>query len=112
MVYKLYVSTAATVGLAALDIREDDVITGVALSVSSGAAVEVSFSSSPSLTTNDVSAAIFGSASGSELSSPPMNVVVSAGERIYLHTASTTGDATAYIYTAGKGDSRPATRRR
>jgi hypothetical protein len=108
--YRLYTNTLATLDAAAvLDIREDGVITGVIISscgnwtvgVQVGLLYEVSFSSTSSFVSNDVTQVIatatnagIGSASSNTAASNiaiPCNTRVSAGDRIYFHVALLTG---------------------
>jgi hypothetical protein len=111
MIYKLAVSVSAAVGLAALDIREDDVIVAIAISNSTTSSVEVSFASVPSILVNDANSSLMTLLSGIDMSISDLKIPVTAGERLYLHVAVGTGDAVAMIYTAGDRP-RPAVRRR
>jgi hypothetical protein len=113
MIYKLAVSTAASIGLASLDIREDDHITGFVLTNTSAAAASISFGSTSQFAVNDTTAEIVSIPGGVDHAAVSgMKIPVSAGERIYLHVDSGSGTVVAMLYTDGKAEGRPAPRRR
>jgi hypothetical protein len=134
MIYKLYGQNAVSAdGQASVDVREDDSIEAIALSMLTIQPVdgmqwgmEVSFGSSSQFTINDTNSTIIsmkdswrlvtsGAAStGKHLVLPQLNIPISAGERIFLHlntTNAVTIQATAFLYTKG-GPAKVATRRR
>ena len=118
MVNKLYSSVTGT---ASLDVREPGVITGITISWQTPAAatvkIEVSFNSTAQFAVNDstgILAAMNGpSAMGaSGHLTIPMNELVDAGERLYLHTeGSPVISVVIYTQTAGTAARVPARRR-
>ncbi len=112
MIYKLAVSITATPGLASLDIREDDHITGFVLTNTSAGAASISFGSTSQFAVNDTTSEIVSIPGGVDHAAVSgMKIPVSAGERIYLHVESGSGTVVAMLYTDGKSE-RPSPRRR
>ena len=123
-VYKLYGSAPAnaiTNALASLDIRVDGTITAVYMNISPNGMdalndavnCECSFGSTNSFTTNDVLGSLMmlsiiqqfltsgGGVSGSQASMGNLNIPVFAGERVHVHTQTSSGvtaDCTCYLY--------------
>ena len=143
-VYKLFVteSASAAVASASIDIQNDGTITCVTLGAScteGGSAgvnaainAELTFSSTPQFTSNDIRASLcqvalnllaFTTTPGVGLPSvpfcviPALEVTVAAGERIFIHLQASvatidTASAVAYIYVNDGQSSRPDRRRR
>jgi len=122
-IYKLMATTVAE-GAATLDIQDDGVLEGVLIAMRAtlnadgeNMNCEVSFASTNGIATNDTRASFAGAAlqvglltSGSANSSVnvfiALNLPVSAGERIYLHTAGTAAAldrASVWLYVADRG---------
>jgi hypothetical protein len=112
MVYKLFVTIAASTGIASLDIREDDTIVAISLNTSSAGSAEVSFLSTPQASTNDTTGSLIGTPGGVDTSVNGIEIPVQAGERLYLHAGTGTGDVSAFIYTKGGAPTRQSVRRR
>lgn len=115
MINSLYIATAGTVSL---DFREDGNITGIMLSCANVAvgAVEVSFNSSSSFTTNDTTGVVCGTiadGAGSTIVSElaGLSEPVQVGERIFLHVTGALNVTRVFIFTDSKSQ-RAATRRR
>jgi hypothetical protein len=114
MVNSLY---AGGPGSVSLDFREDGHLVGLFLTVNDLAvgAVEVSFNSSSSFTTNDTSGVIGGAvlnAAGIQVGQMiSLKEPISVGERIFLHLSGAGNICRVFLYTDG-GVARPASRRR
>ena len=135
--YKLYglaPGNAVTNSLATIDIQDDGMLEGILLSlVPSGmdalddeVRMEVSFGSTNSFNVNDSRISIvevgvvqqFLTSGGGVLGVNvyvPVDLKLTAGERIHLHTTTFAGNAarcTAYLYCTARGGSRRTARRR
>jgi len=135
-VYKIAGNVTSTGLMASIDVPADGRILGAVLTIdltsNAGADcagnVEVSFSSSAVMGTNDARAAIVGgyvrqdlTTSGASnptvhVTTPPIDIPVQSGERLYMHGivegSPTVLDAQCYLYIDSSGPSRPAPRRR
>ncbi len=116
VIQKIFAATTTAPGSVSVDIRADGILRGVHLATTHNGAVEISFGSTSSATTNDTASSLIGVANTiAAISSPPLEIPVQAGERVFLHWESAIAAAKAtcwlYIDEAG-GDRRPAPRRR
>jgi hypothetical protein len=113
MIYRMFTAAAGT---ASIDIRDPGKLIGVCFSISNlggvNGRVELSFNSTPSFTTNDVTGTI-GSITFAQEDCQlyiPMNEPIDVGERLFCHSSST-----AEVYVTICTDTqtvRAATRRR
>jgi len=115
VVQKIQTVTTIAAGSISVDVRADGILRGVQIASTHATGVEVSFASTSSFLTNDTASSLIGIVNNTTISSPPLEIPVQAGERVYLHWDGSAAAAKAgvwlYIDEAG-GDRRPAPRRR